>query len=103
MIITKKAKKIMATMMAAALLVTSFAITPKEVKAAATAGPETISEAKASIRETGDALRFLVTATLPKTYTGDLGIELKIGNKTKKYLYMKEIQNCIPQRKVKRI
>lgn len=84
MIITKKAKKIMATMMAAALLVTSFAITPKEVKAAATAGPETISEAKASIRKTGDALRFLVTATLPKTYTGDLGIELKIGNKTKK-------------------
>lgn len=84
MIITKKAKKIMATMMAAALLVTSFAITPKEVKAAATAGPETISEAKASIRETGDALRFLVTATLPKTYTGDLGIELKIGDKTKK-------------------
>ena len=79
----------MATVMTMALVLTTGSIIAPKKANAATSGPETISAAKASVKEDGSALRFLVTATLPKTYTGDLGMKLKVGEGTEKTVSLK--------------
>ena len=79
----------MATVMTMALVLTTGSIIAPKKANAATLGPETISAAKASVKEDGSALRFLVTATLPKTYTGDLGIKLTVGEGTEKTVSLK--------------
>ena len=89
MYITKRAKRMMATVMTMALVLTTGSIIAPKKANAATSGPGTISAAKASVKEDGSALRFLVTATLPKTYTGDLGMKLKVGEGTEKTVSLK--------------
>ena len=91
MFLSKNAKRFMSTAAVLAMTVASLVVAPK-VEAAegdVTVGPGTISDAKVSVKEDGSGLRYMVSATLAKDYSEDLGIELTAGTNAKKTISLK--------------